>query len=297
MIDVTSGGSFELAEISSIGRSRESLVPVADPRASRRHAMIRLQDRGFWFFDLGSRNGSYLNGKRVTTAQLLTEGDVIEIGSFKLRFEGTGPADSSATQSFSGQKTMVGIESREAIIFVCDILGFTTLSEKLGPDLLAPIIGSWYSKISLMLDENGASLDKFIGDCALAYWLDTSPGSRLDALRTVRAAERVAAEVEREHHQVLSRAGLTFRTGAAVHLGPVMYGAISEGAFTLLGDAVNLTFRLEALTREIGKPSLASGDFLAGWDIGKTWCEPCGSHHVKGRSGPVEVFSVEGSPG
>ncbi len=259
--------------------------------------MIRLQDRGFWFFDLGSRNGSYLNGRRVTTAQLLTDGDLIKIGDFELRFEGSAPLDGSATQSFSGQKTMVGIQSREAIIFVCDILGFTALSEKLGPDELAPIIGSWYSKIGFMLEENGASLDKFIGDCALAYWLDTSPGSRLDALRTVCAAQRIAAEVQREHHQSLARAGLTFRTGAAVHLGPVVYGAISEGAFTLLGDAVNLAFRLESLTRELDKTALVSGDFLDGWDIGRTWCEPCGSKNVKGRTGPVEVFSVEGSPG
>jgi len=295
LIHVIEGGISELAEISSIGRSRNSLVPVNDPRASRRHAMIRFQDQGFWFFDLGSRNGSYLNGKRVTTAQLLNDGDLIVIGICELRFEGSRPGESDARESFSGQ-TMVGLQTREAIIFVCDILGFTTLSERLNPDLLAPIIGSWYSKIGLMLDDYGASLDKFIGDCALAYWLDTSPGSREDALRALRAAERIAAEVQKEHFQSLACAGLSFRTGAAVHLGPVVYGAISEGASTLLGDAVNISFRLEALTRELDKSSLASGDFFTGWEAGKKWCSPCGSRSLRGRAGPVEVYSVEGAP-
>lgn len=78
-----------MLEVSVIGRSRESAVPVLDPRVSRRHAMIRRQDDGFWFFDLGSINGSYINDRRVTTSQLLASGDVIRIADHQFRFEGT----------------------------------------------------------------------------------------------------------------------------------------------------------------------------------------------------------------
>ena len=77
------GEAFELKEVSSVGRSRDSVVLVPDPRVSRRHALIRAQEDGYWLFDLGSVNGSYLNGRRVTTAQLLKTGDVIKIGSHR----------------------------------------------------------------------------------------------------------------------------------------------------------------------------------------------------------------------
>jgi adenylate cyclase len=295
LIHDAGGESFELGEVSSIGRSPDSAVPVADPRASRRHALIRRQDDGFWFFDLGSSNGSYLNGRRVTTAQLLRNGDMVTIGDHQLRFEGHSPLDGgpSATQS---QQTLIGVQSKDALILVSDIQGFTALSEQLTPDELAPIIGSWYAAIGKVLEEHGATLDKFIGDCVLAYWLNTSIPARLAALRATRAMQQVAEEVQRDHHETLARSSLNFQTGAAVHLGPIAYGAISAGEFTLLGDAVNLTFRLEALTRDFAKPVLVSGEFLTGWATGQALCDPCGSHQVKGRTEPVEVFAVERAP-
>jgi len=295
LIHDAGGETFELQEVSSIGRTRDSVIPVPDPRASRRHALIRLQEDGFWFFDLGSSNGSYLNGRRVTTAQLLKNGDLVTIGDHHLRFEGSPPVKSDSSATLSNQ-TLIGVLSRDALILVSDIQGFTSLSEKLAPDELAPIIGSWYAAIGQVLNDHDATLDKFIGDCVLAYWLNTSIPARLAALRTARAMQRVAEKVQSDHHEVLDRVGLTFRTGAAIHLGPVACGAICAGEFTLLGDAVNLAFRLEALTREFDKPVLVSGDFLASWEAGQALCDPCGSRHVKGRAVPVEVFAVERAP-
>jgi adenylate cyclase len=296
LIHDAGGECFELVEVSTLGRSREAVVPVGDPRASRRHALIRRQPDGFWFFDLGSSNGSYLNERRVTTAQLLKNGDMVRIGDLQLRFEGgASPADAAAVNQ--SQLTLIGVRSREALILVSDIQGFTRLSEQLPPDELAPIIGSWYSAVGQVLDEEGATLDKFIGDCVLAYWLNTSLSARMAALRAARAMQRVAEQVEQAHQETLARVGLSFRTGAAIHLGPIAYGAVSAREFTLLGDAVNLAFRLESLTRELDKPVLVSGEFLHAWDTGRALCEPCGSHPVKGRSSPVEVFAVEPAPG
>lgn len=289
------GESFELVEISSLGRSRDSVVPVGDPRASRRHALIRRQADGFWFFDLGSSNGSYINERRVTTAQLLKHGDLVKIGDHQLRFEGGAPPKHAFDESFAEQ-TLIEVRSKNAIILVSDIQGFTALSEKLEPHQLAPVIGSWYAKVGLVLDDHGATLDKFIGDCVLAYWLDTSAESRLAAMKTAHAMQRVCEEVQHAHGRTLAEIGLAFRTGAAIHLGPVACGAISAGEFTLLGDAVNLAFRLESLTRELNQPLLASRDFLDSWEAGMSCCEACGSRQVKGRTEPVDVFAIVRPP-
>jgi adenylate cyclase len=295
LIHDAGGGSFELVEITTLGRSRDAVVPVGDPRASRRHALIRRQPDGFWFFDLGSSNGSYINGRRVTTAQLLRNGDLVKIGDHQLRFEG-GAQPGDAWCETQSHLTLIGARSKEALILVSDIQGFTALSELLAPEELAPIIGSWYSAVGQALDEHGATLDKFIGDCVLAYWLDTSIPARMEALRAARAMRRVAEQVQRAHCETLARVGLAFRTGAALHLGSVAYGAISAGEFTLLGDAVNLAFRLESLTRELDRPVLVSGDFLASWEAGMALCDPCGPRQVKGRAEPVEVFAAERAP-
>lgn len=268
---------------------------MGDPRASRRHALIRRQPDGFWFFDLGSSNGSYINERRVTTAQLLKNGDLVRIGDHQLRFEGGAPPSVASTQTHS-HLTLIGVRSKDALILVSDIQGFTTLSEQLAPEELAPIIGSWYSAVGQALDEHGATLDKFIGDCVLAYWLNTSLPARMEAISAARAMQRVAEQVQHAHQASLARVGLTFRTGAALHLGPVAYGAISAGEFTLLGDAVNLAFRLESLTREFEKPVLVSGEFLHAWETGRALCDPCGFHQVKGRAVPVEVFAAERAP-
>lgn len=181
-------------------------------------------------------------------------------------------------------------------MLVSDIQGFTSLSEQLAPPQLAPIIGTWYAKVTEVLDVHGANLDKFIGDSVLAYWLDTSLETRLTALKAAHQVQQLCDQVQRAHAEALAGVGLTFRTGAALHLGPTACGAISPGEFTLLGDAVNLTFRLEALTRPLGKRILVSADFLSGWSQGRDLCTSCGSQQVKGRGEPVEVFSLESPP-
>ena len=295
LIHPENGTSYDLAGISILGRGAGCSVTIPQPNVSRRHAMIREQSDGFWFFDLGSRNGSSLNGKRVTTAQVLENGDIVAIGNQELRFEGSVPSGGGMRHTTADQ-TIVEIQSRNAIILVSDIRDFTSLSERLRPDQLAPIIGTWYAEIERVLEEHGATLDKFIGDSVLAYWLDTSHPSRLAALKTAHAMQKTCDQVQHAHHQELDDVGLDFRTGAAIHLGPASYGAFSAGGFTLIGDAVNLTFRLEALTRGLGKRILVSSEFLDSWDAGGTLCQSCGFKQVKGRAEAVEVFSLEVVP-
>jgi adenylate cyclase len=117
-------------------------VVIQDPQVSRRHALIRAQPDGFWFFDLGSVNGRYLNGRRITTSLLLKTGEDVKTGTHFYLFEGSGgvAVDESST---AADAPMVEGRSHEAILLVCDIQRFTTLSEKLDPNELAPIIGSW----------------------------------------------------------------------------------------------------------------------------------------------------------
>lgn len=281
-----------------LGRSAECNVVIPDPRVSRRHAMIRRQDDGYWFFDLGSFNGSYLNGSRVTAARKLNPGDILDFADNHYRFDQEGDAVGEAEGEADGfgSSTIALIRSTPVIILVSDVEGFTSLSEKLPPDDLAQVIGGWYGSCESILGRHGATVDKFIGDCVLAYWTQVTAETRTAALRSARELLEACAQIQAGHEEIFSSIGQHFRSGVALNVGKVAYGGMSQREFTLVGDPVNLTFRLEHITREMGHPVLVTGDFLRDWPQGRQFCESLGVRQVKGRAQPVEVWRVRDFP-
>jgi hypothetical protein len=82
------GRHLTLTEPTTVGRGPGSGLRLDDDEyVSSRHALITPADTGVWFEDLGSTNGSFVNGAPVTTARLLQAGDVIRIGETQLRVE------------------------------------------------------------------------------------------------------------------------------------------------------------------------------------------------------------------
>ena len=94
-----------------LGRSATNHIVLSDDRASRRHAMVQAQSQGeFWLIDLGSANGTYLNGRRLTRASRLADGDRIELAgrSFTFRQDHTGQTHAAPQ---TAEKTMKWIQS------------------------------------------------------------------------------------------------------------------------------------------------------------------------------------------
>jgi hypothetical protein len=83
--DSTDGARFRLGVVTSIGRAAENHIRLVKAGVSRKHAVIRLTERGFVLEDLGSQNGTFVNGQRVPTHDL-SDGDEIWIGDVKVRF-------------------------------------------------------------------------------------------------------------------------------------------------------------------------------------------------------------------
>ncbi len=74
----------------TLGRAEDNQIVLADACVSARHARIDTREGEWWLTDLGSRNGTRLNGLSVTKPVPLTDGDVIEVGQIQLRFETAG---------------------------------------------------------------------------------------------------------------------------------------------------------------------------------------------------------------
>ncbi len=82
------GSTVELRVPTRFGRGGENTVRLdGDDFASTRHAVLEPRPDGLWVEDIGSTNGTFVNGARVTTARLLATGDVIRIGQTDLRVE------------------------------------------------------------------------------------------------------------------------------------------------------------------------------------------------------------------
>ena len=82
------GSTVEVKESTTVGRGPESGVRIdADDFASARHARIDPRPDGVWVADLGSTNGTFVNGARVTTERLLQPGDVLRVGQTELQLE------------------------------------------------------------------------------------------------------------------------------------------------------------------------------------------------------------------
>ena len=81
------GRSYDLPAECRIGRGGDNHVILAEPGATRRHALIQWIGRGFVAHDLGSSNGTFVNGQHIVDDRVLKDGDVIAIGKTRLRFE------------------------------------------------------------------------------------------------------------------------------------------------------------------------------------------------------------------
>jgi hypothetical protein len=82
------GAVVEVREPTVAGRGPESTLQLdGDDFASARHALIEPRSDGVWIEDLGSTNGTFVNGARVTTERLLQTGDVLRLGQTELRLE------------------------------------------------------------------------------------------------------------------------------------------------------------------------------------------------------------------
>lgn len=78
--DDASGDTYRVEDVLMLGRSPQADIVVDDPYASEFHMRFVTGDEGLVLHDLGSTNGSYVNGRRVTAPQVLVKGDAVQVG-------------------------------------------------------------------------------------------------------------------------------------------------------------------------------------------------------------------------
>lgn len=134
-----------------------------------------------------------------------------------------------------------------AVLFV-DVRGFTPMSELLEPGQVVEILNRYLTLISDCILKNGGTLDKFVGDAAMAFWGAPLPQEDY-VMHAARAAMDMVAGSQALSEELLAQYGRTVSFGIGVHLGEAVVGNIGSPArmdYTAIGDTVNTAARLEA---------------------------------------------------
>lgn len=283
---------IDCLDIMSIGRVAGNDVVLNDPRVSRRHAMLyRTQDGSYYLVDEGSSNGSYVNAVRITLPTRLDDGDRISIGSTNLLFRQPEAAAAVAAGERDERATTLivqpSVEILKIAILVADIRGFTRLSEAIPVRELTEIMNQWFREASHCIRIRRGTIDKFLGDCVYARWdANVDPAAAL--LRALDAActlERITERINDSHPGLPQK----LRLGIGINIGNAALG--TEQGRTAIGDAVNLTFRLQEQTKSLDRAILLNRDAYLNLPE-SLWKGREQTISVAGKTKPLDVWGI-----
>ncbi len=148
------------------------------------------------------------------------------------------------------QQDSLRAASRQLTVMFCDIRGFTHLAETLEPAALQVLLQGVFSRLTEVIRQHGGTIDKYIGDCVMAFW--GAPQEVADHARRAVAAAREITQAVQALNAVHRRKGLPeIELGIGLNTGLMCVGDMGSAqrrAYTVVGDAVNLAARLERLS-------------------------------------------------
>ncbi len=255
-------------------------MAIHDARVSRRHAMIHRQgNREFWLVDLGSANGTRLNGRRLSQPCRLQDGDRLEVADLAFVFHEATQAPASPRPNPSvSEATMHEIRTFDCWLLLADMVDSTQVLRRLQTEEAASLTGRWLARCKAIIDTCHGTVNKFLGDGFLAYWPD-HPGAAGEIADALQALKKLQEEAQPVFRVVL-------------HYGPAASGgAPSLGEESLAGREVTFAFRMEELASLLGVGLLLSEGAALKLQP-KLQTVPAGSHKVTSFEGTFSFFSL-----
>ena len=262
----------------SLGRAKDNNVVFTSAKVSRRHALVHAQGGAeFSLVDLGSSNGTHLNGRRVIQPVALQHGDVIQIGEqdllFRLESDGHDEEQIYVTET---QMTVRDVKEMTCWFLVLDIENFVKLSSELPSEGLARTVGTWLADCQRIIEGHGGTLSKFLGDGMLVYW-NTKFCDRKNIVEALNALRFMQTRREPP-----------FRW--ALHIGNAVFGSTAAaGELSALGQDLNFLFRMERIAATHGFSCALSQ--AAHTEMMPLWEGPTlGAFELKGFEGQHRLF-------
>ena len=181
--------------------------------------------------------------------------------------------------------------TRELTVMFCDIRGFTSLSESMEPTELQALLNRVFSQLTGVIRANRGTVDKYMGDCVMAFWGAPIPEADHASL-AVKAALEMAQSVDQINARHRTGGLADIGIGIGINTGLMCVGDMGSDvrrSYTVIGDAVNLASRIEGLCKTYGVNIVVSDNTRAqtsgfGWQELDKVC-------VKGRQQAIAIFS------
>jgi adenylate cyclase len=208
------------------------------------------------------------------------------------------PADLVVYLNEQRKEAVLEGERQKLTIFFSDIADFTSISEKLSAERLVENLGIYFEGLSSVINDHKGTLDKYIGDCVMAFWGAPVPNDNhaIQACSTALACEAFLADL---HNRWTVSGQPVFDTRIGLHTGEVIVGNIGSPDrmnYTVIGDNVNLASRLEGLNKYYGTHIILSESCLA------QTCDQFAVRKldvvaVKGKSTAILIYELLGPVG
>jgi adenylate cyclase len=185
-----------------------------------------------------------------------------------------------------------GIKQEITIMF-CDIRGFTAYCDNRDPQETMDVLNDYMETMTQVVFKHDGTIDKYIGDCIMAFWNapEPQPDHAQQAVLCAMEMRQALAAFKAE------RAGLaqeSFECGIGIHTGEALVGNMGSSLkrnYTAMGSTVNLAARLESMTKKLGERILISEDTLGHLEDGLPIVDR-GEVEVAGFAQLVHVFAV-----
>ena len=194
------------------------------------------------------------------------------------------------------EKLKLGGEVRLITVMFCDIRGFTSLSEGLSAAELGQLINEFLTPMTDIIMAHKGTIDKYIGDCIMAFW--NAPLDDPDHARNaVAAGQEMRLKLVELNEAWVAEGRLALNVGIGINTGECSvgnFGSHQRFNYSLLGDPVNLSSRLEGLTKQYGVDLIIGEDTAAGLD--DPGLIELDLVAVKGKTRAVRIFTLPPHP-
>lgn len=205
---------------------------------------------------------------------------------------------SSVTENLLQQEVSVGGTRKEVTVFFSDIRGFTKFSEGHTPEEVVSMLNEYFAVMVGIINRHGGVVDKFIGDAIMAVW-GVPAGSDHDTENALKACLEMRSALFTLNASRRDRGLTEIQIGMGLHAGAAISGTIGSEErmeFTVIGDTVNVTSRIESSTKHFEVDLLVSDEVFS--RLSKPEFEAifrfdlAGDIEVKGKSLPLRLYKV-----
>ena len=188
----------------------------------------------------------------------------------------------------------------EATVLMSDIRNFTTIAEKEHPTTILNWLNEYFEELVPIITNYGGVVDKFEGDAMLSFFgiLPTPLSIEKSAYDACQAAVEMLAVIDEINGRRQRRGEPTLRTGIGINTGVLTAGGLGTADrmnYTIIGDTVNTTQRMEGLTRDFHESGIVISENTLTALKGRRsefYFEPLGEHAFKGKSETLWVYRL-----